>query len=149
MSAASIHRLGHPWSEKRPRRGLDRMTIVLSAVLAAMIAMVPAATAFCDQVLELPQPAAPVASTDASTNNAASPEQPRNQASAPMPAGLGSIADYENQDSEASSAAPLTSSAGAPIEHRGAQATVQNEAILGALVLGVIALELTAGNHHR
>jgi hypothetical protein len=89
------------------------------------------------------------ASAEPSIDDTAPPEQPRNQAIAPMPAALGSIADYENQDSEASSAAPLTSSAGAPIEHRGAQATVQNEAILGALVLGVIALELTAGNHHR
>jgi hypothetical protein len=149
MSAASIHRLGHSSSEKRARRMLARVTIVLSAVLAAMIAMVPAAIALGDQVLELPQPAAPAASADASTNNAASPQRLRNEASAPMPAGLGSIADYENQDSDASGAATATSPAGAPIEHRGPQATVQNEAILGALVLGVIALELTAGNHHR
>jgi len=143
--------------------------------------MAPITTAFADQVLEVPQITAPAASADASTPDTP-PAAPahhsyhegaeRRETMAPMPANLGTLADYAHQDGEApssSNSARYSSSGfggqaagfgGAGGNFGGAnlqfdpghdRQALTNNLILGALALGLFALEVQDAHrsHHH
>ena len=71
---------------------------------------------------------------------------------APMPSGLGSIDDYESQG-ESSSSTGITSAPSNPrIDPNGPNGNRQalvNDVILGALVVGLFAMEVHAAHQHR
>lgn len=148
MSAASINRLMHRVSGKRLLRWRRMLTLALSAVLAAGICVLPARSAFADQVLELPPTAAPASSRDASVDAAPEPE-PKHHAMAPLPAGLGSIEDYEQQGEPSSSAGIAGARPSLRIDPNNNRQALANDVILGALAIGLFALEVHAAHQHR
>ena len=148
MGAASIDSLGHRASQKRVRRWSRLLTVALSAVLAVSICVLPARTAFANQVLELPQTTAPVSSPAASADGAAEPE-PQRQAVAPMPSGLGSVDDYENQGESSYSGGIANAPSNLRIDPNGNRDALVKDVVLGALVIGLFALEAHAARQHR
>jgi hypothetical protein len=149
MGASSINSLGHSASQKRVRRWLRSSILVLSVVLAASICVLPARMAFAAQVLELP--ADPASSPDGSADRAGEP-LPHRHAMAPTPSGLGSIDDYERQGESPSSAGIGSAGSNPRIDpngpNRDRQALVNN-VILGALAIGLFAMEVHAAHQHR
>ena len=145
----ATHCLRRRAPRKRQSRRLSLTVVALSAILAIAVAVIPARMAFAEQVLELPQTAAPSPTSDSSIESASLAESPHRSV-APMPAGLGTIDDYEAEGSSspysAGSGAP---SGNAPVERRASQNTLTNEVVVGALVLGVLAMELHAAHQHR
>jgi len=126
------------------------LTLALAGFLAASVGLMPARMAVAEQVLELPQNAARLASPDASVEDAAQPENPRPETIAAMPAGLGSVDDYESQDASShSTTGAVSRPPTAPSERRSNHAALGNDLILGALVLGVLAIELRGAHQHR
>ncbi len=148
MSAASINRLMHRVCGKRLLRRRRMLTLALSAVLVACICILPARRAFADQVLELPATAAPASSPDASVGGAPEPE-PKHRTMAPMPSGLGSIEDYERQGEPSSSAGIAGARPNLHIDPSGNRQALANDVILGALAIGLFALEVHAAHQHR
>jgi hypothetical protein len=172
MSAATIDRVRHRAIGTRSRWFLTR---VLAASLVASLCMAPVMTAFADQVLEVPQMTAPAASAPdaapgAPAHHSYHEAAPRREAMAPMPANLGTLADYTHQDAED---APSTSYSrrysssgfggqaagfGGPGGNFGGanlqfdpgndRQALTNNLILGALALGLFALEVQDA-HHR
>jgi hypothetical protein len=125
--------------------------------------------ALADQVLELPQNSAESTSSPpasiASPDETAPPHKPRHRAMAPVPQNLGTLQDYERENGEDASGAPLNSAnsanfanfAGAPsnpatplfeIGGNNHQTVAQN-AILGVLMLGLFAMEVQSAHHHH
>jgi hypothetical protein len=152
MGAASIDSLRHRASQKRVRRWLRSAILVLSVVLAASICVLPARTAFADQVLELPQAAAPASSPDRSADGAAVEPEPQRQAMTPMPAGLGSIDDYENQGESSYPAGIASAPSNLRVDPNGPNRNREgmvNDVILGALAIGLFAMEVHAAHQHR
>ena len=148
MSAASIDGLIHRVFGKQLLRGRRMLTLALSAVLVACICILPARTAFADQVLELPATAAPASSPDTSADGARE-TQPKHHAMAPMPAGLGSIEDYERQGEPSSSAGIAGARPSLRIDRNNNRQALANDVILGALAIGLFALEVHAAHQHR
>ena len=135
---------------------------------------VPSSSAFAAQVLELPHTSTPALSSglpvdpvepvddDIPVERATPKAAPRKLP--PMPAGLGSIDDYKNQG-ESESSYPAGYSAGAapsssmramgidlnnPLNSpNGNRQTLRNEVMLGALVLGLMALEAHSAHQNR
>lgn len=178
MSAATVNRGGHRAIGKRSRWWF--LTRALAVSLAASLCIAPITTALADQVLEVPQMAAPATSADASAKDAAPAAHPRHshhevterpKAMAPLPANLGSVEDYEHQDGEdapSSSYSRRYSSSGFGGQAAGfggpggnfAGANLQfdpghdrqaltNNLILGALAIGLFAMEVQASHHHH
>src|ERR1700680_5329611 len=102
MRAAAMNSLGHSASAKRVGRRSRTLILAISVALTLSIGGLPAAGAFADQVLELPQATAPIPVRDTPTE-VVGEAQPRHQAIAPMPSGLGSLDDYERQGEPARS----------------------------------------------
>lgn len=148
MSAASINRLMHRVCGKRLLRRRRMLTLALSAVLVACICILPARSAFADQVLELPATAAPASSPDASVDGARE-TQPKHHAMAPMPSGLGSIEDYERQGEPSSSAGIAGARPSLRIDRNNNRQALANDVTLGALAIGLFALEVHAAHQHR
>ena len=114
--------------------------------------MLHATSASAGPVLEIPQVLAPAAdrkNSAPSVDVSPLPEEP-----APAPSAVGSIEDYEHQDSYPYHAGVVSRPA-APIDPganhapEGNHAALGNRAIVGAFVLGVLALELHAADGHR
>lgn len=148
MKPASVDSLGHRASQRRVRRCSTTLTIALSAVLTASICVLPARMAFADQVLELPQAAAPVSSQYASGAPAAAPE-PERQAMAPMPAGIGSVDEYESQGESSYPAGIASTPSNLHIDPNRNRDGLVKDLVLGALVIGLFALEVHAAQQHR
>jgi hypothetical protein len=148
MDAASLDRLGQRAPQKRVRRPSTMVIRMLSALLAVAIGAIPARVAFAGQTLELPQTAAPVTSASTPIGDTTTPE-PQPQAIAALPAGLGSIDDYESQDSDARPAPTANRVASRPFDRQSNHPSMANDVILGALILGVLAMELSGGHRHR
>jgi hypothetical protein len=120
--------------------------------LAASIGVLPARTAFADQVLELPQAAAPASSPDGSADGAAVEPEPQRQAMTRMPAGLGSIDDYENQGESSYPAGIASPPSNLRVDPNGPnrnREALVNDVILGALAIGLFAMEVHAAHQHR
>jgi hypothetical protein len=157
MSTASIESLGHRASHKRMRRGWSTLTVAFLVALVTSICVLPMRTAFADQVLELPQAPARAASSDTSRDasryvpdDVAPKPAPHRRAMAPMPAGLGSIDDYESQDGSSSSSGIAGAGLSPRIDPNRNGDALANEVILGALVIGLFAMEVHAAHqHHR
>ena|SRR5579871_461757 len=161
MSAGLLHALRRPTSQKRASRRPRMLTVAVAALLTTLVGFAPARMAFAEQVLELPQPTAPSVSSSVPTDEGATVEKSAPREVAPLPSGLGSIDDYENQDSSPRSsryaagypagyaANGVGASGGTRIDHRGQPTQLQNEVMLGAVVLGVLAMELSHSHHHR
>jgi hypothetical protein len=155
MRAISPDHMGQPKLPKRLRQGSRRSRIAFSAGLAAIISIVlsavPVANAIAEQTLELPQTAAANSAFAPSEVVADAAPKPQPEVMAPMPAGVGSLADYEDQDSspQQAQARNAMGSAGSPIDPLGSHPSLGNEVVMGALVLGVLAMELGAAHHHR
>jgi hypothetical protein len=145
MKGEPIYALRRRGSSKRAIRMSQMLNIALSALLIAMVGLMPAKAAFADQTLELPQTAVPV---ETALADAPIAEKARPEALSPIPANLGSIDDYENQDGS-SYAANTSTSSPLPVERRGNQTALRNEVLAGALILGVLALEFGGSHHHR
>jgi hypothetical protein len=122
------------------------LNVALSALLIAMISLMPAKAAFAEQTLELPQTAMPV---ETALKDAATPEKTRPEVVQPIPANLGSIDDYENQDGSSYTTNASNSSSPLPPDRRGNRAALTNEVLAGALILGVLALEFGGRHSHR
>jgi hypothetical protein len=140
----------------------------LAGTLAVSIGLMPAMKVFAEQVLELPQMTTPSTTPDLSS---AAPPHRRNQsaqrnAEAPLPANLGSIEDYEHQGEEDRPSYPGSSSyassnlqgggfggnyGGATLQFEpgSSREALTNNIILGAVVLGLFAMEVDAAHHHH
>jgi hypothetical protein len=115
--------------------------------------------AFADQVLELPRVSAPAPAPapDASYSSdaVAEPEPRAKRNLTPLPADLGSVEDYENQGEPSSSPrfASSPSFASGPstvrIDQGGGRDAMVTNVILGALVIGLFAMEMNAAQQHR
>lgn len=164
MRTATIDSLGYRAAEKRGCRRPKKLRLALSAFLAATICGLPATRmAFADQVLELPRATAAAPAPDASYSADAVPEpEPRASRNlTPLPADLGSVEDYENQGEPSASprfaASPRfgtsPSFAGGPspvrIDQGGSRDAMVTNVILGALVIGLFAMEMNADHQHR
>lgn len=149
MSAPSIDSLGHCASRKRMRRWARLSVLALSTVIAVSICILPARTTFADQVLELPQAVAPASYRDASAADGAAEPPPRRQAMAPMPSGLGSLDDYERQGESDRPAGLASGPSNVRIDPNGNREALANDIILGALVIGLFALEMHAAHQNR
>jgi hypothetical protein len=147
MKAELPHRLRHRVSQKGTARGSRIAGVALSAILAASIAGLVPTDVHAAQVLELPQ-TAPASSEVPAPPPISPPARARGARSEAAPAGVGSVSDYESQegDPQASVAAPQASS---PFDRRGNRAALTNELMMGALVIGVLAMELHAAHQHR
>lgn len=148
----NTHGLEHHAPRKRQYRLLRIRRVALALILALSIgmlpAMVPARVAFASQTLELPS-SAPSSTSNPSIENPP-PPQARIRSTDPLPPGLGTIDDYEAQDpSYRSSAGSNAPSGNAPAERRANQPALVNEVVVGALVLGVLAMEMHAAHRHR
>jgi hypothetical protein len=151
MGAASIDCLRHHASQNRTRRWSRTLTLALSALLAVSTCALPATSAFAEQVLELPQAAAQTPSADAPAEAEAEPK-PRRQAMTPMPAGLGSIDDYENQGESSYPAGIASPPPNLRVDPNGPNRNREglvNDVILGALAIGLFAMEVHAAHQHR
>ncbi len=161
MSAGLLHALRRSTSQKRASRRPRMLTVAIAALLTAVVGVAPARMAFAEQVLELPQPTAPSLSSGGPAEAGPAVEKSAPREVAPLPSGLGSIDDYENQDSSSRPSRYATgypagyaangvgASGGTRIDHRGQPTQLQNEVMLGAVVLGVLAMELGRAHRHR
>ena len=143
MKTRALHALRHslPRSSAWCRKSVSWM---LSGVLALGIVLCGAPVIQAEQILELP----PTTSAD-SPLEAPLPSRSVRPRSADVsaPAGVGSVGDYENQDdSAAPGAANVTTRP--RFERNSNQPALASEIVMGALVLGVLAMELHSA-HHR
>ena len=146
----------HYRSEPRARRWSKMATCVLATTLAASLCLMPVGAAFADQVLELPPTAQSPAPSRAFVNSSATESTPRHahrQAIEPLPEGLGTLQDYERETASDTSAAPAAGYATAPANqrfegNRNRDVVAQN-AMLGVLMIGLFAMELSTAHHHR
>jgi hypothetical protein len=121
----------------------------------------PVGAAFADQVLEVPSsaessmPARAVAPTSA--DEASPPRHAHREAMTPVPKDLGSLQDYQREtESDPSAGPPVGLAAGyasAPMNprlegNRNRDQFAQN-AMLGMLVIGLFAMEMSQPHHHR
>ena len=148
------------------------LTRVLAAVLATTISLLPATKVLADQVLVLPQMTTPTAAPDLSSPAPVyAPDHRRNPSAkrtpeAPLPANLGSIEDYEHQGEEDRPSYSGTSSYASSnfqgggfggnyggttlqFEPGNSREALTNNLILGAVVLGLFAMEVDAAHHHH
>ncbi len=68
---------------------------------------------------------------------------------APMPSGLGSIEDYERQGEPSSSAGIAGARPSLRIDRNNNRQALANDVTLGALAIGLFALEVHAAHQHR
>jgi hypothetical protein len=152
MDATSLYFLRHRESQKRRRRRSKTLIITLAVILAASICGLPTTDAFADQMLELPQVAAPAPMPHPRAVAEPDPESP-NRAMAPMPPGLGSIDEYESQGDSEGPARLASGPSNLQIDPYGPQgnrSSLASNVLLGALTLGLFAMELHAAHrHHR
>ena len=150
MRKSITHILRVPISQKS-RRLRSRL---LSGLLAASILILPARHALADgQVLELPrvESAAAAYETPAPLPRVA---PPRAEDDRPV-AGMGSLQDYERDDGQAASQSPslgggYASSGVAPRPERPTnQDALLTDVIVGAVAIGLFALEVHAAQHHH
>jgi hypothetical protein len=158
MTIGSNDCVAHHRSERRARGFSALTTRVLAATLAASLCLMPVRAAFADQVLEVPSsaestPPRAVASTVAET----SPRPTHRQALAPVPKDLGTLQDYERETESDASASPRMGGApglaSAPMNQRfeasrNRDMMAQN-AMLGVLMIGLFAMEMSQPHHHR
>jgi hypothetical protein len=154
MRDASIDSLRHQASQNRtPRRStLSKLSkLAISALLAASVCGLPATTAFAEQVLEVPRVAAPTPA-EAPVDAAVEPD-PVHRVMAPMPSGVGSVNDYETQDESSYPPGALAPSARAPqgafVDPAHNRQALTNDVIMGALVIGLFALEAHSAHQSR
>ena len=139
-----------------------------AGILAFSITVLPVTKAVADQVLELPQTTTPAAAAAPDVSTVAPITHYRHNQSAlgdseaPTPANLGSIDDYEHQgeadQSSYRSSSPYASSGGGlggnysgatlQFESGDSREALTNNLILGAVVLGLFAMEVESA-HHR
>jgi hypothetical protein len=148
---------------------------IVAGVLVTSLCLLPSSIAFADQVLELPQNPASSVSSPASTAPTEEPIHPHKHhhshasesaaedstaASAPLPANLGTLQDYERDNDEDPSAGAASNFAGGPsysanpanpvFELSGnSHQTLAQNAILGVLMIGLFAMEVQAAHHHH
>jgi len=149
MSAGLVHALRRLTSQKRARRRFSMLTLPLAALLIILVGVMPVRMVQAEQVLELPTSGAPAAASDASPDDVVAYEKSAPKAVAPMPSGLGSIDDYETQDSSPYAANSAGTRGTTHVDHRGQQSALVDEVMVGALVIGVLAMELNSAHHHR
>lgn len=156
MSKVVTDILRDPVTQKSGRRVSRILSMVLSTVLAASILALPATKALADgQVLELPQVAnAPSESAPVVRRRHVAPP-PTQMADAPMPAGMGTLQDYEHQDdstaqnsSSPSSFAIGGSNGAVGVDPNGNRDALIGDAILGAVAIGLFALEVHQARRH-
>ena len=152
MTAAPTGCLRHNAPGNRSCRTIRTLSSALAFVLAAGIFLLPARMVLADQILELPPTGAPDV-TPPPPESTTRPETAR-KVMAPMPADLGSIDDYENQDEPtrrssnnafASANAPLN----VPFDPNRNRAALTNEVILSVLAIGLYTLEARSANQHH
>ena len=68
---------------------------------------------------------------------------------APMPSGLGSVDDYENQGESSYPAAVAGAPSNLRVDPNGNRDALVKDVVLGALVIGLFALEAHAAQQHR
>jgi hypothetical protein len=136
------------------RRRLSKIpTKALAAILAMSICVTEAGMAFADPVLELPQLATTSTPIDTAADETA-PVKPRPRETVAMPKELGTLQDYEREsDSDPAVGNSQGFASSAPANRRfeanpSGQTLAQN-VIIGALMLGVFAMELHAAHQHR
>ena len=133
------------------------MTRVLAATLAVSVCLLPVGAAFADQVLEVPSsaeasmPAHAVA--PGSADETSPPRHARRQVATPLPKDLGTLQDYERETESDPSAGAPSGYASAPMNqrlegNRNRDQFAQN-AMLGVLIIGLFAMELSQPHHHR
>jgi hypothetical protein len=119
----------------------------------------PVRVALADQVLELPQisasgDASPPSGTASDDGATLARSRPHLRAAAPLPKNLGTLQDYESENDEDASTGIASNFAGVPsnprfdISGNNGQALAQN-ALLGALLIGLFAMEANAAHHHH
>lgn len=137
-----------------PTRRLGRiLKAALSIALGMALGAMPMASALADQVDEIPQASVPAPPSDTIEPGPARSAKPREVA--PMPAGLGTLEEYEHQGDpsyRAYRAHAAGSSSNVVFDRTGNRQVATNDIILGALALGLFAMELHAvhrQHHHR
>ena len=129
---------------------------VLTATLAASICLVPVGAAFAEQVLEVPSSAessTPPRAVARTSADETSPRDAHREAMAPLPKDLGTLQDYERETESDPSASAPAGYTSAPMNqrfegHRNPDQLAQN-AMLGVLIIGLFAMELSQPHHHR
>lgn len=152
--ADSLRQVAH---QKRHFRATRLSALGIALTVALSIVAIPAGPALAGgQVLELPQAAAPSSPPPAPAYetpppSAAAPE-PAEVADATPPPGVGGIDDYMHQDgqppssSHARNAQSYSSQQPDPYANRSSATT---DAIVAAVALGMIALDIYAAHHHH
>jgi hypothetical protein len=144
-------------SERRGHRFSTIMTRALAATLAASIGLMPVGAAFADQVLEVPSSAEssmpPPAVASTSADETSPPRHAHREAMTPVPKDLGTLQDYQRETESDPSAGPPAGYASAPMNprfegNRNRDQFTQN-AMLGVLMIGLFAMELSQPHHHR
>lgn len=154
VRVASMDFLGHRISQKWARRWSSALILALSAVVSVSICVLPARTALAEQILELPQESASPASVDAPAEVEPQPK-PRRQPVTPIPSGVGSIEEYESQGESDGPARFASGPSNPQIDVYGTtglsgnRGRMVNNVLLGALALGLLAMELHAAHHHH
>jgi hypothetical protein len=154
--AAGADSLRYPAHQKRHRRATRFSALALTLTLALSIVAIPPGPALAGgQVLELPQaaaPSSPPAPTYETPPPSAPAPEPSEVADAAPPPGVGGIDDYMHQDGQP----PSTSQAGNAQSYssqqpdpRANRSSATTDAIVAAVALGMIALDIYAAHHHR
>ena len=157
LTATVLRHLATQKSCRRGRKVLSKTPpMALMALLIASILVLPASRALADgQILELPQVAEARPQPQPSRRpRVASP--PAEVADAPIP-GMGTLQDYEHQDDRPAQNPPQSSASLAMggsngaivVDPGGNRDALINDAILGAVAIGLFALEVHAAHHHR
>jgi len=134
------------------------------------MSLAPIAVARAEQVLEIPQVKAPATSAPTPADTEATPVSPRyprpeavaRRDDAPaIPSNVGSLEEYERQDTDDASSprrnppsgiyGPGAALAGAnfQIDPGGNRQALTSDLVLGALMLGVFAMEMNEAHQHR
>jgi hypothetical protein len=166
LIAADAHSLRHRAYQKRHARRLRFPALAAVLMLTASMVMLPAERALADgQVLELPQtttasapPSTPYAAPAPAAYPAdeAAPEpapEPAEVADATPPPGVGDINDYMHQDGQPAQSHGQTGYAqpypGSHPDPHSNPPSLATTAIVGAIAVGLIALDVYASHHHR
>ena len=159
--AAGADSLRHPAHQKRHGRRMRFRVLVAVLTLAASLIALPAERALAaGQVLELPQataPSAPAPAPYAAPPSEPAPPAPAEVADASPPPGVGGIDDYMHQDGQPHSANQSGYAQGYGQSYSSQQPDPRNsnppsattEAIVGAVALGLIVLDIYAAHHHH
>ncbi len=121
----------------------------MSAILAAGIGTLCPTAVSAAQVLEVPQLIA-AASTPrhSATRVDDAVTEPGPEYAVATPEGVGSLDEYESQHTSAHPVLGSLSTA-APVDPKANRSEMGNSILVGALILGVLAMELHATQQHR